>query len=185
MLWRFVADGHGGGTWASEAKQAVTGGGTAYRGVFGAVTVGHDVGYSLGGYANSWVDSRDNPAAQLDVSMSQAQPGLISFNHTTKNWRNESTVAFTPPWGTYVGGVAEFVPGFGAEGLIVPLGGYTPLLRPDTGESVGYLDFANISVYDVATQRWLWQVATGDVPTARKWMCSVGTSQNESQGHEM
>lgn len=182
-LWKFTADGSGGGSWASELRSG-PGASDAHRSSWAAFATSPDTAYVLGGYEFSWVDAA---VTGLPSGYIQANPGLVSFNATSKAWTNDSTVALTPPFGTLVDASLEFVPAFvdGSAGMVVPLGGHVLEITPTTSTPVDLRDYANISIFDVTSRQWYWQATTGDIPSPRTAICSVGAQEKSSGSYEM
>ncbi|KAK0725070.1 hypothetical protein B0H67DRAFT_120924 [Lasiosphaeris hirsuta] len=170
-LWKFTVDGGGGGTWDAVA----TAQNFSARVRTTAAAQSRGTGFALGGR----LDGDGRPVS-----------GLVAFDMASKAWRNESAVAFAPPGGTVDGGSLTFVSGFGGQGVLVPLGGYVPgaagpVDATDGVPDTGYLVFSNISVFDVATEKWFWQAASGEVPEPRQGGCAVGLREPGEKSFEI
>lgn len=129
------------------------------------------VGYALGGFVG---DVRQGSNGNLVIPTT----GLLSYNSTSNVWSNDSTVPAVTPYGL-IGGQMLFASGFGPEGVLVALGGQFagPESWTNTGED--FVSFSNISVYDIASKSWFWQIATGstgpaDIPPSRILFCAAG-----------
>ncbi|MCJ1327770.1 hypothetical protein MMC10_004445 [Thelotrema lepadinum] len=133
-------------------------------------------GYILGGFQGNDFDS------QGDL---WPMPGLVSYNMTSNSWSNSSSAAISE-FGTVINGGLHFVPNFGPEGILIAVG----------GESTGAIDspwiedgqrlapFTNISIYDVITDTWYWQTATGatgpdEIPPNGTMFCMTGVQSSQ------
>ena len=130
----------------------------------GAATYGNGVGYILGGF-QAYGASPGGPFWPL--------PGLIAYNQSSNTWSNMSSAGFSV-YGTSIFGNAEFVPNFGPSGVLIFFGGQDsgPILWND--EAQNFLHFSNISIYDIASETWYWQTATGSVPPDSIMSCTTG-----------
>ncbi|OTB05482.1 hypothetical protein M426DRAFT_319745 [Hypoxylon sp. CI-4A] len=167
-LWRFNADGTGGGTWTISSEGDYRDFVRLVRPVGAAFTQGNQVGYALGGQATSKTDSsiqKEYPGYAL--------PGLVSYDFQTGNWTNSTT---TPnsygALGTSLNGLAEFVP-FGPNGLLLFLGGAEAPIDA-TNETIVQTAINGVYLYDPSTGKWYKQPITGDRPSPFERACSVG-----------
>ncbi|KAK0610852.1 hypothetical protein B0T14DRAFT_529203 [Immersiella caudata] len=164
-LWKFTADGNGGGTWSLEPPGNPSTFAELIPGEFAAVATAGDTGYLVGGAASGWT--------QLFRARNQVIPGMATFNMKTKLWQNGTTPS---PFNTLIGGTAEFVPTFGPNGLIVVFGGWSPSVvgEADVMASPQW-GFDNLTFFDPETKKNYWQKATGDIPPhPRTGFCTVG-----------
>ena len=93
-------------------------------------------------------------------------PGLVIFDTNSQEWFNVSSTGYS--WsGTSVSGAADFVPSFGAKGLLFVLGGAA---NSDTA----LVPFDTVSIYNHATQVWQTQKVIGDLPHLSSEPCVVG-----------
>lgn len=167
-LWKFVADGKGGGEWSIEPPANPT----LFNGLLQTeyaayVTVG-STGYVISGVADAWT--------QVDQYSADPLPGMVAFDMKSKIWQN-GTINFSPfGTGTLNQGSAVYMPGIGANGLVLVFGGYAPIPGNDLNESDGPpLDLRNITFFDPETKRVYSQVTTGDIPpTPRGQACTAG-----------
>ncbi|OHE93099.1 kelch repeat protein [Colletotrichum orchidophilum] len=166
--WKFEADGKGGGLWSKETPANPTLFQELRRNEDGAFASTTDAGFWFGGQSSGWTTS--NP-------YSQPVPGILSYNMTTKSWTNETSDAFSK-YGTLTGGAAIYIPTFGPNGLITIMGGATWGLEPDQKKPIGWQDFSNLTFMDPVTKDWYWQKTTGNAPTPRRNLCSVGVEGN-------
>ncbi len=167
-LWRFTADGSGGGAW-EQVVQRDYADFSKLKGTFGsAFTQTEDVGYSFGGAV---IKSSDGSIAK--TMPGYATPGLVSYNFRTGSWDN--TTATTPPDGgdgTSLNARTEYVP-FGPHGLLLVLGGAeTPV--DATNETIVEILWNYISMVDPVTKEWHTQKTSGTKPPTVESHCSVG-----------
>ncbi|KAK0648839.1 hypothetical protein B0T16DRAFT_121319 [Cercophora newfieldiana] len=176
-IWRFAADGNGGGAWAKETPR----GGTvveltkSVRASQFAYTQSKDVAYFLGGYANAHTDTSVTGDTYL------ALPGLMAFNMTSRELTNSSSTGLGR-FGTLVGASAQYVP-FGPAGVLLFLGGGEAPVATTYGGWNG-VDFNSLSLYDISTGKWYSQPTTGSRPTRRERFCAVG-AQGPNKTYEI
>ncbi|SPO00310.1 uncharacterized protein DNG_03155 [Cephalotrichum gorgonifer] len=174
-VWRFVADGEGGGSWGTEIPKNRDVYEKFHLSEGGAYTTAHNTGFNIGGMASGWT--------QKYRADTQPISGVASYNFTRGTWSNDSA-SDVSAFGTLVGGTAEFVPGFGDNGVILVLGGASyPLLAGDQPPGA-QRDFRNITLFDPITKVWYWQLTTGSAPTPRQRFCSVGAESTDGT-HEI
>ena len=194
-IWQFKPDGNGSGDWLEAlgptGKAPYPPGfiGTAH----GASTSAGDKGYYIGGYASPLTTRSfsDLPWATL-----REQPGLQAFDFNTLSLTNSTDGGFFAS--QYVNDSAVFdpgnlifVPSFGVDGILLLLGGSgcssVPFGATHCESGVG--SFNNITIYDLHTQSWLWQAATGAAaglpPTPRGSFCAVGVQGGDNSTFEM
>ncbi|KAK4224291.1 hypothetical protein QBC38DRAFT_423792 [Podospora fimiseda] len=171
VFYKFTTDGKGGGSWSSEVPKNFK----AMRVVQQAATVSiNKTAYMVGGLASGWTDP--------DQKGEQAVGGMIKYDFDAKAFIND-TEEWSPIDSTIQGGRAEFLPGFGKNGLVVLLGGMQLVLTPDpVHKRQQNFDFHNISLFDPVSQKRYWQIATGEVPlgTPRHDFCAA--SQRTADG---
>jgi hypothetical protein len=85
--------------------------------------------------------------------------------------------------GMSIDGAAQFVASFGEAGLLILLGGNTPILSFDANSVLRPM--SNITIYDPSSMLWYSQTATGDIPAPRSNMCIVGAQSTNSSTFEM
>ncbi|KAJ3569289.1 hypothetical protein NPX13_g6132 [Xylaria arbuscula] len=167
-LWRFTADGSGGGTW-NQVTQRDYLAFSKLKGTFGsAFTQTKDVGYSFGGAVMKSSDASVNKAIP-----GYATPGLVSYNFRTGEWDNSTvTMSSYGGYGTSLNARAEYVP-FGPNGLVMFLGGAeTPV--DATNETIVEVNWNSISMVDPVTNEWYSQTTSGTKPPTVESHCSVG-----------
>ncbi|RWA04261.1 hypothetical protein EKO27_g10845 [Xylaria grammica] len=155
-FWGFTADGRGGGNWSlvQPANPDVFDG--IGRGRGSSWTTCNGFGIALGG---------DNFLPF---------PGLISYELSTGIWANHSAEAFNG-MGTCNKGSAICLSSSGTQGMgiMLPLGGQASGLvtAASGGDILNGLD--NLTFYDIGTDTWHWQIASGEIPPGRTASCSV------------
>ena len=151
-------------------------------------SVENTVGYFLGGAITPKSDPTFN-------AIPNAQPyfvqGLITFDESTQGLLNSSTSSLNQD-GTAVGSFVTLIESLGSEGVLVAFGGV--MNTPGTPTGLGDEDLAdptmhwqlnNISVYDISSQKWYQQSATGDVPPWRYVGCSVVVSAPDKSSYSI
>ena len=139
-IWKFGADGSGGGAWAKQTPKNVVTLSKLVRATEGAFTQSKDVGYFLGGFASYQTDT-----SVTGDSTYLALPGIVAFNMTSGEFTNSSTTGLNN-FGTLVGGSSQFVP-FGPNGLLLFLGGGQSSVLTSWSAWTD-VDFNNLSLYD-------------------------------------
>lgn len=166
-LWVFSPDGRGFGEWNSQPSGE---GSSNYadltRLAQGAGTTCGDMAYLIGGFA---VDNSDD---RIEAEMRIPIPGMLTFNMTTGEWRNQSLVDMSPPYGTYMRGKAACFERDDGEAYVFPIGGVTTAQSTVSDER--HFSLSNITFYDQNNDKWLWQTTTGDVPPGRERHCVAG-----------
>lgn len=165
-IWRFTANGDGGGDWSSEIPSGSDDFDEMHLPSRSTYVTYKNTGFSLGG--------EQIPDSDPDIEW-EMQPvqGMITFDLKSKTYSNESTPDVSP-YGTLVGATAEYVPIFGDNGLIMILGGYGYTLDVGSRTPEHTRRFDNITYFDPESREWGWQLATGDIPPPRVDHCSVG-----------
>ena len=132
-------------------------------------------GYFFGGVASYFTD---NYFTQLPFLI----PGLLTFDFDSRLLENSTNVPdMSSQW--VPNGQIVSIPIFGAQGVLVVLGGGSG--APNAGEE-GNAAFNNITIFDIANNRWLWQLATGDtIPSRRNNFCAVGVQGSNHSTSEM
>ncbi|KAK2000051.1 kelch repeat protein [Colletotrichum falcatum] len=165
-LWKFSADGSGGGSWSTEIKPGHDLFTQLTRSQGGAYVSTPDSGFYFGGYSGA--DSDPNPEGPV--------PGFLQFNYTATDraWTNYTDVPYSTS-GNVVGASAHYVPGYGPNGLVMLFGGRFHVIGSGQSNSnVGWLGFDTIYFMDPLTKKWYSQKTNGNAPGARMWHCTVG-----------
>ncbi|KAK1971557.1 kelch repeat protein [Colletotrichum sublineola] len=172
-LWKFSADGSGGGTWSTEIKPGHDFFTQLTRSQGAAYVSTPDSGFYFGGYSGA--DADPNPKGPV--------PGFLQFNYTATDqaWTNYTEAPYSTS-GNVVGASAHHVPSYGPNGLVMMFGGRSHVIGSGQSNSnVGWLDFNTIHIMDPLTKKWYSQNTSGNAPGARMWHCTVGAlSQNNT-----
>ncbi|KAK3358666.1 hypothetical protein B0T25DRAFT_72766 [Lasiosphaeria hispida] len=174
-LWKFLADGSGGGKWSTEQPSNPSRFNELVPAEFIAFATVNNTGYAIGGQASGWT--------QLYRGSNQAIPGMLSYNFDTREWTNETDRS---PFHTLAQASAHYVPTFGPGGVVMVMGGSMPDVdrAPSIANSPAQ-DFQNLTFFDPAASKTYWQVATGEIPPSpRSEFCSAGW-QNTDGGYEI
>ena len=183
-IWGLTPDGNGSGSWAEYVGS--TANATWPQGILrpshGFSGSNDTSGYFFGGVAGSHTDAQyTGPTISV--------PGLLTFDYDSYVFNNMSTVPdseYTVAMevsgslddAPFLNGQMLSVSNFGTEGLLVAL--------PNPGEGGA---FNNITIFDIASQQWLWQSAVGngndDIPSVRNDFCAVWVQGNNSDTSEM
>lgn len=165
-LWRFAADGSGGGAWKQVTQRDFLTF-SKLKGTFGAAfTQTGDVGLAFGGAVTK---SSDGSVAKEIPGY--ATPGLVSYNFRTGEWDNSTTTTYGG-YGTSLNARAEYVP-FGPNGMVLFLGGAeTPV--DATNETIVEMSWNHIHMVDPVTKKWHMQATSGSKPPTIESHCSVG-----------
>ena len=170
--------------------QATTGGDIVERTHYGMAVQSStmSVGYYIGGAITPKSDPSFNA---LPNAMPYMIQGLITMVEQTMLLDNSSTTAMNVD-GTAAGGFVALIDSLGSRGVVITFGGFTnvpgepmSLNDNDLVDPSLHWDLGNVSVYDLGTQTWYQQVATGDVPPWRYNGCSVVASAPDQSSHSI
>ena len=174
-IWGFNPDEKGGGNWNQyigiRANAPWTQGLVHPTHGFSGST--DRSGYFFGGIATGDSDNH------FKVGDEVALPGFVTFDFNTYTLENSTNAPDTfQNLRTYIAsGKIVSVPYPGTQGLL--------LIFPNPAQ----LGFNNITIFDIAGQRWLWQTAAGvedgDVPSVRTAFCVVWVQGNSQDTSEM
>jgi hypothetical protein len=160
-LWGFKPQNNASVEWKSQSSAVLA------SNVAGGLTATSPTGhYNLGGFI-ALSDNVDDGAFALEE--------MLSYNSGNQSWYNSTLAGQHYMWGE-----AQYVPIYGAQGVILFFGGYWPSDHSvDSPSSLATLD--TILVYDIHTNRFFKQ-QTSNPPSGRALFCSVaaGASNNES-----
>ncbi|KAK4665177.1 LOW QUALITY PROTEIN: uncharacterized protein QC763_0078370 [Podospora pseudopauciseta] len=172
-MWKFSADGRGGGSWSPFQDFANP---EAFKILLslerGAYANTDDKGFLIGGSVWGWT--------YLDT---QAIPGMVSFDMRTKEISNgtaNDAGSNRSPLEKLIGARAHFIPANTGtkshQGLILVLGGHRSYVdRQCSLEDSPGFDFRNLLFFDPETGERYWQIATGDIlPYPRAHFCVTG-----------
>lgn len=177
QLWRFTVSGNS-GTWSSPgvSPAAASDFAALLRVTRAASAFGNGVGYALGGY-QYWRTSTAAPFYKdggIDrIGMPVA--GMVAFDMASRSWSNATNASFIES-GSFINGGLQYLAGYGADGLLVPLGGQTSVATDvDVGSST-IDNFSTLYMYDIASGTWHAQKTSGEHPPGRVTFCSVSLS---------
>lgn len=175
-LWKFTADGSGGGNWAPSEPANPAAFNELDPGDWSAHTSTNTQGLAVGGIASGWT--------QLYRARNQVLGGMLTYNFKSGIWEN-GTVGYSP-YPTLLSGSAQFVPNYGPNGLVFVLGGYSPPVggEPDIGSST-FSDLETITFFDPVTKKKYSQRTTGDIPPSPRDRFCVSGLQSTEGGYEM
>lgn len=160
-MWKFEADGQGGGQWDRESPEN----GDFFRDLVpsraAASASTPQAGYLFGGIA--WNDST------VPIE------GFYRYDFGSREWSWERDAGY--PTRSIWASTATYVPGYGTGGVIVLLGGKTGVATDDEA----YSSFDRAYIYDVEEGQWYTQQTTGDEkPSRRRHHCAVGVGGDDS-----
>lgn len=140
-----------------------------------ASAFGDGIGYALGGAQNSHTTDGPPYVNEKGAGTDVYTPfgGMVTYNMSTGSWSNITSAKFTQT-GSFLDGRLEYLPGYGATGLLVPLGGLTSAAGDVTVGFTTIDDFKILSLYDIASGTWHTQTTSGESPPGRCSFCSVG-----------
>ena len=100
--------------------------------------------------------------------------GLVTRDFVAQDWTNST--ANLPKQSNYrTQARMAHAPNFGDDGYLVMVGGESPPTEASQYETGSFMtDMATISLFDISTQTWYTQKATGDIPPPRSEFCAVG-----------
>lgn len=143
---------------------------------------GHQDGYTTEGWSN-WI-ARIYLTSLLEFTMpgyTNDQVDALSDNKTAGtdgNWRNitsgglQSTAGFPER----ADGLLLYVPGFGANGILLGLAG---------GTNTTYQQMNEIDVFDIATSVWYKQATSGETPNIRVDPCAVVAAAPDGSSYNL
>ncbi|KAF3811302.1 hypothetical protein GCG54_00001618 [Colletotrichum gloeosporioides] len=166
-VWRFTADGSGGGKWERVTPSNPITFQNLLRPTDGTYTQSKDTGYYFGGIVR-----RRSDYSISDWNVSIPTPGLVSYNMTSGEIKN--TTSEFGQYGTFKEGSSQFLP-FGDAGILLFLGGLEAP-RTSRGGDWKEVDFTRVTLFDIEGQRWYTQGTTGSIPATRRRFCTTGIS---------
>ena len=140
-------------------------------------TAGGGSGYMLGGFQGNNIDA---------VAHKWPQASFLTYDMNSKAWVNNTSPPVSP-FGTAVGGRAQFVPSYGSQGVLLFMGGESTG-APNVAwyeQGTNLRPFTNITIYDIASKTWAWQAAAGasgpsDIPPSGSMFCIAGAQSDLS-----
>lgn len=172
-IWKFTADGSGGGAWSEVSVSNVVAWSNAIRTVGSAYATVNGVGYAVGGEATTGSD-------QSVSGTSLAVQGVVSFDSAAREWNNASSAGLGAN-GTTFSGRLEYAP-FGPSGFLVLLGGSAAAVGPIS--EYEQIEWSSLWVMNLENNTWYEQAVTGTKPTKREGHCTVGV-QGPNGTYEM
>jgi hypothetical protein len=170
-LWRFAADGQGGGAWdvVNPANPDVFINQIRTNGASWATC--RRKGFHLGGYRGYDTDRTQGMTVNSTL---QPVPGMLTYDFDSRVWTNVSAVGFNS-FGTSLFGGGTCAENQGDEGVFFSLGGEVSDLVSWDERGAGLINTANVSFFNPATNSWHSQMTTGDIPEPRYRHCVAGT----------
>ncbi|KAN0083556.1 hypothetical protein V8E54_002644 [Elaphomyces granulatus] len=169
-LWGFKPQSNGSVDWKSQSSTTNPQSAKLISNIAGGLAATSPTGhYNLGGFIDL-SDNIDNNGFALEE--------MFSYNSGNRSWYN-----LTLAGKHYIFGEAQYVPIYGARGIILFFGGYWPSDRSvDSPSSLATLD--TILIYDIDTNRFFKQPASNP-PPGRALFCSVATGASNNESYEM
>ncbi|KAK0739457.1 hypothetical protein B0T21DRAFT_382487 [Apiosordaria backusii] len=181
-LYKFVADGSGGGKWSIETPSNPEFLRMVYLTEKAAFAATNEKAFVFGGVAGDWTD------LTIGWGRTELVTGAIAFDMKTKTFEQIASDE------TSVGAVAEHIPNFSfgssKQGVILVMGGCTPEKRLDGNGEIDYSkvecqSLNNLTIFDPETRQKHYQATTGpSPPTPREGFCVAGFSTKEG-GYDM
>ncbi|KAN0080657.1 hypothetical protein V8E54_003861 [Elaphomyces granulatus] len=166
-LWGFKPQSNGSVEWKSQSSTTNPQSAVLASNVAGGLSATSPTGhYNLGGFIEDYVENKINSFALEE---------MFSYNSGNQSWYN-----LTLAGQHYVWGEAQYVPIYGARGVVLFFGGFWPSDH-SVGSPSSLATLDTILVYDIYTNRFFKQ-QTSNPPPGRAFLCSVaaGASNNES-----
>jgi hypothetical protein len=161
-MWGFKPQSNGNVNWSSQSStinpQSAALSSNIQGGLAATSPTGH---YNLGG---CFWDGQNN------FTLGE----MFSYNSANQSWYN---LTLTMPEQHFIAGQAQYIPIYGASGVILFFGGYW-----ETPSSLAGLD--TILIYDIHTNRFFKQPASTP-PLARSYFCSVAAVASNNESYEM
>ena len=189
-IWQYVPSGNGSGAWSEAVGPTgnVPYPASALRAANGAAASDGEHGYYIGGYIDQLTTKTFH---NFPWPTYRQAGGLQTFDFGSLNLTNSSDGGYFASQYYYNEsfyydpGCMLYTPLFGAKGLLILLGGggqsgpFVHEWLPNQG------DFDNITIYDIHTQTWLSQKATGTIPDPRAKFCAVGVANGDNSTFDM
>jgi hypothetical protein len=165
-LWGFTPQNNGNVDWGPQLPSTNPQSAGLMSNIVGGLTATSPTGhYNLGGFIQSsatWM----------------ALEEMFSYNVGNRSWYNLTLTGQHYMWGE-----AQYVPIYGAKGVILFFGGFWPSDRTvESPSSVANLD--TILIYDIHTDRFFKQPASNPPPSRYKF-CSVAAGASSNESYEM
>ena len=137
-----------------------------------------NAGFCLGGYSGPYSTDVDPPPMDTPLQ------GMIQFNFESLTWDNVSSTGASQQ-GFLVSSQMEYIPAYGKEGILVSMGGDAPVSQDQYYPGSNQMPMSDITIYDIKSQQWYSQTATGDVPDGRSEFCSIIAHGGDNESWEM
>ena len=112
-------------------------------------------------------------------------PGLVTRDLSAQDWTN-STVKIPSQSNFRTQARMVQAPNFGNQGYLITVGGESPPTESSQYETGSFMvDMATITLYDIESQTWYTQTATGDIPPERSEFCAVGAASSNGDRFEL
>jgi len=162
------------GTWSYSSVSAGANFTTLVRVTNAASAYGNGVGYALGGYQD-WRTTDKAPFYKNDKINYDATPdgGMVAYNLESRSWSNITSATFTDSR-SFARGQLQYLPAYGGEGLLIPLGGSTSTAEVDSQGRTTIDNLSSLSMYDIASGTWYTQRTSGEYPQGRMGLCAIG-----------
>ncbi|KAJ9604855.1 hypothetical protein H2200_010970 [Cladophialophora chaetospira] len=175
ILWSFTA-GTNNVNWKNETSPSLDGLSNNSPGPFASAHTYTDTTYyNFGG----------NVVPPGELPSMTVLSGLVTRNLQAQSWANSTAdLPNQSPYRTQARMV--HAPNFGGKGFLVMVGGESPPTEASTYETGSSLtDMATITLYDIESQTWFTQTATGDIPPPRSEFCAVGAASSSGRHFEV
>ncbi|KAK5058536.1 hypothetical protein LTR84_010799 [Exophiala bonariae] len=174
-LWSFPA-GTKDSNWVVDTSPIANGLSSSSPGPFApAIAFSESAFYAFGGNVFK-------PAALPNMTVLS---GVVTQDFSSQRWDNVTTnIPNQSQYRTQAKSV--FVPNFGDKGFIVTVGGESPETEESFYEEAKFMtDMSTITLYDIASDTWYTQTATGEIPPPRSEFCAVGVNSSDGSSFEM
>ncbi|TLD32866.1 hypothetical protein PspLS_00124 [Pyricularia sp. CBS 133598] len=156
-----------------------------YRTWGGSWTQCNGYGFHLGGIVDRTSDS-----SFTSDDKQQALSGLVIYDLVAGTWRNRSSEGFGEgrSAGKSIMGSAACMPTLGTDGkgIVVFVGGSnTDRVDSSWKDSKNLLPTEKITFYDIGSDKFYTQKASGDIPTPRFGACVVAAKAKDSRTYEI
>ncbi|KAL9628740.1 MAG: hypothetical protein Q9204_005696 [Flavoplaca sp. TL-2023a] len=122
--------------------------------------------FYLGGQKSAWSDPATGGA---EAGSPYAVGGLLIFDEFSQQFQNVSTEGMNTA-GTMFAGFLTFIPSFGIQGYQI---------------TDSHWPMQNISIFDIESQTWHEQQASGDIPSWRSHGCAVAVTAPDGSSHSI
>ena len=113
--------------------------------------------------------------------------GLVELTFDDQSWQNMSSAGASGN-GLNVFGEAAHISQYGDAGIFMVLGGQDPSTQSYDyahADDSTFVAMSEIGLFDLGSQKWYYQPATGSIPKPRGRFCMVGASAPDNATYEM